>query len=514
MQSVLYKIEKFTDTFIGNIAVTVLSAAMLIMSSAGFGFSWLVFIAFVPFLYVLSLPAARPVMTGWLLGFLYWVVSLSWMTVTFGYFGGAPAAAAIALLLFVAVSGGFLFFVPFSFVASRNRSPMLLAMVFVALEGAKGKLFFGGVPWLNLAQSQYENITVLQFVSVFGEYGLSFMIMALNVYIFNFLIGLRKGGLSDNTQAKRDLAAIAVIIVITITPGVYKKFNASGFETEKNIAVIQPAYNQEIKWDPAKRMDIIRTINSMAASVNNGGTDLIVLPESSYPASVLDSPPILDYLKKISETTPVIFGTDRRITGDNGTVLYNSMVLMDKGDIQIYDKRHLTPFGEYFPFEKLLEPVKNFFFGPGAMFTAGTEAAVLESGNMKIAPLICFESAFSRMPEYSIKNGANLIVIISNDTWFGKNQGKRQHLAVDTLRAAEYGKTVIRATQDGISAVIAPNGSILRIAEEPVPSIITANIALNDNKTVYYYAGNIWIAFVMALIYYSERKRKRNKNGA
>lgn len=491
----------FINKLYGQIVLTIISAILLILSTAGFGLSWTVFIAFIPLFYAINVEKKHPIITGWILGFSYWSVCLSWMIITFGYFGGAPVYAAFGLLLFIAISGGFLFFVPFTYTFAKiTKNPFILSLVFIVLEALKGTLFFGGVPWLNLAQSQYQNILILQNVSVFGEYGLSFIIMLINFYIYYII---------NDYKNKKNYISLAIIIFIMICPGIYRTINPIKYAETKKIAIIQPAYKQEIKWDNNYKILLINEINNLVIQAYNKEVDMIVLPESSYPAKVLSNDIITSVLNKISETTPIIFGDDRRLNIDNETKLFNTMVLLDNKTYSFYDKRHLTPFGEYFPFEKLLQPIKVFFFGSGSMFSAGEKATLLKSSNnINVAPIICFESAFSSLVGESVRMGSNLLVIISNDTWFGKNQGKMQHLAVDTIRATEYGKSAVRSTQDGISAFIMPNGKIPLKEERPMPAILIYDIPITNFTTFYGYAGNIWIVIILAVIYYQIKKKK------
>lgn len=501
--------SNFINKWYGQVILALISAFLLIISTAGFGFSFAVFIAFVPLLFALNAKNSRPVLTGWILGFLYWAVCLSWMMITFGYFGGAPLPAAFGLLMLISISAGFFFFVPFTYTAAKvSKNPFILALLFVALEAVKGKIFFGGVPWLNLAQSQYQNNLILQNVSVFGEYGLSFIIMLINFFIY-FII--------TDYKNKKNYIMFAAAVIIMILPGLFREIFPLPYSSTKKIAVVQPAYRQEIKWDNNYRIQIINQVNSLVLKAYNADVDMIVLPESSYPAKVLSTDMIMSVLNKVSEKTPVIFGADRRLMVDNKSRLYNTMVLLDNKSQSYYDKRHLTPFGEYFPFENLLAPVKEFFFGPGDMFSAGDKPTVLVSSSqgIKAAPVICFESAFSSLIAEPVKMGSNMLVIISNDTWFGKNQGRIQHLAVDTIRAVEYGRSAVRATQDGISAFIMPDGTIPLKEDRQIPAVLIYDVPVTDFKTFYAAAGNIWIAIIIPLIYYQIKRKKKMdiKNG-
>ena len=207
----------FINKWYGQVLLTLLSALFLILSTAGFGLSFTVFFAFIPLLFALNAEKSRPVITGWLLGFLYWAVCLSWMMITFGYFGGAPLPAAFGLLMFIALSGGFFFFVPFTYAAAKiSKNPIILSLIFVMLEAIKGKVFFGGVPWLNLAQSQYQNTLIVQNVSVFGEYGLSFIIMLINFFLYYII---------KDYKNKKNYYMLASAVIIMILPGIYRMIN-------------------------------------------------------------------------------------------------------------------------------------------------------------------------------------------------------------------------------------------------------------------------------------------------
>lgn len=502
--------NKFINNILGQITLAVISAVLLILSTSGFGLSFTVFFAFVPVLIALNSEKAKPIITGWIIGILYWTVCLSWMTITFGYFGGAPLYAAIALLLGVAISGGFLFFVPYTYLASKNVNPIPLAMTFVVLEALKGTLFFGGVPWLNLAQSQYQNLFIVQAVSFYGEYGLSFLIMLINLFLFYII---------RDYKSKKNYFFLIIIVIIMIFPGIYRTILPITSDKYLNVVTIQPGYDQNIKWDNKHRLSIINDINNMINSINLKDYDLLVLPESSYPTSVTRTDFLYNFLKETSKTIPIIFGSDRIefSNDDNSTIsennysMYNTMFLLDNETLTHYDKRHLTPFGEYFPFENILQPVKEYFFGPARMFSPGTDANNLYSKKFTAAPVICFETAFSELIRPQVLDNANLFIFISNDTWFGKNQGKIQHFSVDTIRAVEYGKSVVRATQDGISGFIMPNGSVPVIEKEAIPKILSYKVPLIDKNTFYGTYGNIWIVIVLILFLYIYLKNKNSR---
>jgi len=490
-----------------TLLLTLLSALLLIISTAGFGISITVFFAFIPLLFAVKRNNIHPIILGWIVGFLYWTICLSWMLTTFSYFGNAPIYGSIALLLFISITGGFLFFAPFTYIARKYEyQPLLLAVIFIILEVAKSTLFFGGVPWLNLAQSQYKNLIFVQSVSVIGEYGLSLIIMLINLFTYYII---------TNYKRKAYSIALAVIILIMIAPGVYRELIPLQIDNIARVKVIQTGHKQEEKWIQNKRLSLINNLNQRLMAIDRKNYDLIILPESSYPARVLDTPYILDVIQNIAFDTPVIIGTDTVAPNKKlGKIAhYNSMVLFDNSTTpSIYNKRRLTPFGEYFPFEKFLYPLRVFFFGTGEMYTPGDEPKVFVTGNIKIAPLICWEGAFYNLVGDTVKNGANFIAMISNDTWFGSVFGRSQHLAVDTIRAVEYQRSMARATQDGISAMIMPNGEIVASTELATPQDLDYDLPLVSQRSIFTNIGYsyLFIIGILAIIILIRSKKRES----
>ncbi len=489
-----------------TLLLTLLSAFLLVISTADNGVSITAFIGFVPILFAVKRNNIHPLLLGWLLGFIYWMVGLSWMMTTFSYFGNAPIYGSLALLLFISTSGGFLFFAPFTYVARKYLDqPLLLALLFIALETAKSTLFFGGVPWLNLAQSQYDNLIFIQFVSVFGEYGLSLLIMLINLFIFYLLAGYER---------KKYSLLLASAVILMIIPGLYRQINPMQVDDTKNVLVIQTGFDQKEKWKQNVRYNLISELNQRLINIERDKYDLIILPESSYPARVLDTKFIYEVLKDVAYHTPIIVGSD--MSADNiklgKKTNHNVLILFD--DVEepvVYKKRKLTPFGEYFPFEKFLYPIRKFFFGEGEMYTPGDEAIVFETGSIKAAPIICWEGAFSNLVNDSIQQGANLITMSSNDTWFGFTAGRYQHIAVDIVRAVEHQRTMVRSTQDGISAIILPNGLIVKAIYGREAGEISYDVPLISEKTFFSIFGYSYLLILLVIAFALLRKSKKNK---
>ena len=164
-----------------------------------------------------------------------------------------------------------------------------------------------------------------------------------------------------------------------------------------------------------------------------------------------------------------------------------------------YDKRHLVPFGEYLPLKNIFFFLKKLTDTIGA-FTPGRQGNLLKFGNVRMGTLICYEIIFPQLSANDVRDGANLLVTITDDAWFGNTSAPYQHLSMAVFRAVENERFVVRAANTGISAVIAPTGKILASTKLFVPSFIDYKVALINTKTFYSAHGDVF-AFVCILLF-------------
>jgi apolipoprotein N-acyltransferase len=477
-----------------DILLAALTGAAILFSAPGFNIFPLAFLGFGLFFYTAARGGISAKYISFIAGFIFYTVGLSWIGVPMTLFGGAPAYAGAALVFLTGVVGGALFWLPFGLVYDKTRSIVLSALVFIALEMAKSNLLFGGLPWLNIGQTQYNNPYALQLVSVIGEHGLSFLIILIGGWLFKTVCEFRK----------EHLAALLALLLLTFGFGFFRlTLSRPPTELSYTARIVQTGLKQEDKWNGDKRREVLTYLirNLSDGIFADGDYDLLVLPETTFPTNPFSYPAIGDMLNRGSVDHPVILGFDRyELDSDGKRNLFNSAAMYSEGSVsEIYDKLKLAPFGEYFPLEKLLKPIKRYFFGDAAGFTAGGRYVLFEYKALKIAPLICFEGAFSGIISNNIHNGANLLVVISNDSWFGESIGRVQNIAINALRAAEYKRYILRSTQDGISGVISPYGKvILRLPEKSFAYADQRFEPLTD-ITLFAKFGYIWYALAIVI---------------
>jgi len=341
-------------------------------------------------------------------------------------------------------------------------------------------------------------IHLIQIVDLVGVYGLMFLIVWVNVFFADCICKIR----GDVVRYFVPKAVVTVFVfILTVSYGYWRISNIS-LDIEKseriNVALIQGNISQDDKWLPDKAQGILDKHRRQVVSLKNSPVDLIVWPESALPIFIettdksvdpellgiyegnIDTPP-LTFLGAISETPKLKY--------------YNSAILFDsRGRIlERYHKSHLTPFGEYIPYDWLLF-FANKLTKPSGDFLFGESHRPLDAGRFKFGALICYEDTFPEISRESVLMGAGLLVNVTNNAWFGETSAPLQQLALSVFRAVENRRYFVRATNTGVSAVVAPTGQVLVESRLFEPALIVANVGLLSMITPYTSLGD-WFAW-------------------
>ncbi len=263
-----------------------------------------------------------------------------------------------------------------------------------------------------------------------------------------------------------------------------------------NISIVQPSTNPFLKYENNYKDKIEENLLRLSKEINTE-TDLVIFPEAELPYAY-ESIEFSLFKERLINSKTIITGS-WHFEGSN---LFNSMVNLDTG--QIYNKQHLVPFGEYIPFIPSLRGLISFFDMPMSNVSHGAN----NQGTMNftnndqaftISPLICYDIAFGNTVRKSNKS-SNFIINISNDTWFGNSIGPYHHLDIARVRAIENNKWVIRATNDGFSAVISNKGVIVDKMEKGISGVMNSRISTRYTAPTAYSSGGYFIPYVLALI--------------
>lgn len=416
-----------------------------------------------------------------LCGFYYGMgcfgVGTSWVYVSIHTFGNTSALLAFAItVLFTAFLSLYFttqgYFITKIFQHKSNTIKCLLVFPasWVLWEFIRSYLFTG-FPWLLLGYTQLSN-PIGNLLPVMGTYGVSFCVA---------LIAGSLVLLSCYTRLAMKITCVFIIGAITYFGWFYadKEWTipqGSAITT----SIIQGNIAQSAKWDQNKIKNTLDTYKTLSESLPSH--QLIVWPEAAIPTLSSNIP---QYIKDInalgvSKNSTFLVGSLRGSNNNNN--IYNSLLLLGNHEAQ-YDKIHLVPFGEYTPFSAMLSPLLSYFAIPMSDLSSGQQdQRAMRFNNITLAPFICYEIAFPQLSLQHAKH-SNLLVVVNDDAWFGESLALGQHLQMAQVRAKEFQRDVIFASNTGISAIIDSNADIKATAPINKQDIISDTVISKSGKT-------------------------------
>ena len=436
--------------------LALVSGALLAFAFAPFNFPVLAFFAPACLCWlIIDLSSKQAFYVGWLFGLGLFGIGVSWVYVSIHTYGHTEILlAALMTFGFIAVLSLFPACGCALFKALTPRfSPLKMSLLFpltwVAAEWARA-FFASGFPWLLLGYTQIHGL-LNGFLPLMGSYGVSF-IVSLTALL------LVLAAFPRSTQMTRLYALLLILIIFSLGWAVKSRLWTTPSGKSLSIALIQGNISQTLKWDPNHFEAILNTYQQLTEQV--WGEDLIIWPEGAIPAPVTY---VLTYLNDLatraqSAGSALIIGTLLPDSEDN---LSNGMLLFGSADGQ-YEKRHLVPFGEYLPFTRQLHGLIPFFNLPMSNLRSGAAIQpLLRIKGIKIAPTICYEIAFAHLVWLQSAQ-ANLLLNISDDSWFGSSIASAQQEQIAAVRARETGRPLITVNNNGLSAFISPMGTIIQ----------------------------------------------------
>jgi apolipoprotein N-acyltransferase len=525
------------------------SGGLLFLSFPGAAGFWpLAWVALVPLL--LALRNARPgaaARLGLLAGMVHHVSLLYWIVIVLDRYGALPLWVSIPALLLLALYMS-CYLVLFSVVIALVWQERETAVVWVApllwvgLDYARSFLF-SGFPWQDLGYSQYSALLLIQTADLAGHFGISFHIVLVNAATALLLaLWLEHRQRAANelneqrlTERLRSAWFFALLPALCITAGIlgynlvrYQQVaQAIGASPHMKVGVVQGNIEQDQKWSPAMRLKTVEIYGSLseeARAGQNGPPTLLVWPETALPFIIGNNLYFRTLQKDVltKQHTWLLAGAPfykkapgKKTTEPGGFLSFNSAYLFSpEADIAgRYDKQHLVPFGEYVPLSRYL-PLPGPLVENIGNFSAGEPVSPLSCQGAAIGVLICFESIFPALARDWTGRGANLLVNITNDAWFGDSSAPWQHLSMAVLRAVENRRSLARAANTGVSAFITPLGKIQGASPLFQPFYHVENVALLEEKTVFTVFGHhfgllCFLGSIPALLLCRGRQRRQ-----
>jgi len=457
---------------------------------------------------------------GWFAGVCHGLSLLYWITYVVNHYGNLPLPLSLVvcflLVAYLALFAG-LFCAGLSWLRQQGLPWLSLApFLWVTLELGKSHLLTG-FPWENLGYSQYRWLSVIQMADLAGVYGISFVLVLSSVLLFWMIFVLKH----QRKPVTRVISLLLLVGLVSLVYG-YGQWRLATFATNQDqslrVALVQGNVSQDTKWDPAFQQATLEKYLRLTKEIATQQPDLVVWPETATPFYFLadrqNTKTLIQEVQKLKK--PLLFGSPAYRRKGVELKLYNRAYLLD-GDGMVagyYDKIHLVPFGEYVPWKKVLFFVDKLVQAAGN-FASGNQAVVLDVAAARVGVLICYEAIFPKLSRDLANGGANLLVNITNDAWFGRSSAPHQHLSMAALRAVENRIPIVRCANTGISAFIDARGRILQTTGLFEDATLLSPLQLGNGKTIYTRYGD-WFAWgcvvVTLLVFgYSLARRKARR---
>jgi apolipoprotein N-acyltransferase len=450
---------------------------------------------------------------GFLHGLIFVLTCVAWIAEVLSVHGGMSRAAGWGVLLLIAAvwaaSIGF-----FAWVVQRlSLRSLALALVgapflWISTEVFRAYLPEISFPWALLGYAPAENPALLQLTTITGIYGLSFLAAAFNALLLWSDCGTAAG-------ARRRLGIVGVVLVVLLLfMGIGPRFvpKAEGHHLAR---VVQPNFPENLEymgdWYAEHKADLA-DLERLSLRPSPGGLqpDLLIWPEAPAPFSFQD-PHFGPFISRLATEfhDPVIVGVIEWKPGTelavgaqrNVLVPYNSAAMLNGIGQRTfsYDKMHLVPFGEFEPFPFIHQVVSSVSEEVGG-FHKGTERAVgrFSNGNT-FSVFICYEAIYAEEVRAFADRGAQLLINISNDGWFGTSEAAEQHLRMARVRAVENRRWLVRDTNSGISASIDPYGNVTRVMRRDMRDSADLAYDFRTDRTIYT-RFNDWFAWMCVAV--------------
>ncbi len=491
------------------------AAAAGLLTAAAFpkiGFDYLAWFSVIPlFIAINGLSGWKRFRLGFLAGFIHYIAVLYWVVYVMHEYGHLQLVACVPILLLFSLYLA-LYFGLFTLIAGAWRSPAAFALqsaaLWTALEYIRAHLLTG-FPWALMGHAFYRRLHLIQISDIVGAYGVSFAVVLVNAAFFLFLVHIQRGRWGNSTITPRHLVisgGVAVIVLaVSFGYGIQRLEEIRRLMViapKLTVSVVQGNIDQSMKWNRKNRNKTIEKYIRLSRKAARRHPRLIVWPETAAPFYYRYNAPLTRQLNsgiRNIDADFLIGAPSFDKTGDK-TRLFNSAYLVEAPTGRIlgtYEKVHLVPYGEYVPFKKWM-PFLGKLVAEVGDFSPGKKGDTISRNGYTLGVLICYEIIFPRLSRALVKNGADLLVNITNDAWFGRTSAAYQHFSTAVFRAVENKRTLVRSANTGISGFIDPTGRIRTETQLFVADTKTIHTSLMHIKTIYTKYGDVFAFLCLA----------------
>ena len=462
-----------------------ISSILYVLSFSPFDYKLSIFFSLVLLFYALEGLSTKDKVKAMLyFAVAFHLIGVSWISHSLINYGSLGYLLSYATTFIVAI----IISLPYALVGlhqsiSKNGllNLCLISSLFVAAEYLKSFLF-GGFPWLLIGHSQ--NSTAFDFVyPFFGNLAVSYLVVLVSLFLYIAIIHHRKSYV---------YLSMISLLMYSLTS---KDYNLL-IENQNNYVsytLYQPNVYPDESYDSNKHLPLIEKYNNIL--LKNESSDLIIFPETIISSPYNESNQLYKFFQSSKNKNNLLISG---LFSSNKNQYYNSMIFFS--DVtKAYNKRKLVPFGEYTPwYNSILKLSENLNIPLSNLSHGSKEIDYISFRNINLIPMICFESTFPYLIKSSTDN--EIIINISNDGWFGKTLAPYQHLQITQIRALEFNRYILRATNTGISAVINNHGKVVDMLENDIEGTLQGQIPTSMKRSFYSEYGDLSI---LMLIFFS-----------
>ena len=486
-----------------ELLLAIASGACLVLAFPPIDLVPAAFVALIPLFYIIRNARSGGFWSGFRPGFVagitFFLFLLYWLAFLSSAQMDNPIVMSGPLLLAVLLQSFYwgLFSAAASFVGRRTRIPwfIVLPVLWVAFEQLRS-LGVMGFTWGALGYAAVNVPRAIQFASVTGVFGVSLWLALSNALVLEIVSARRRRGAFA-------VAAACVLLLPVLHGTLVMRGGESGEGGEvaarsMRVAVIQPNISGGTKWDARYKSESFDTLGRLTLQAADRKPDLIVWPETAAPSYLLRQPKDLERVAAVARQVdiPILTGCPRLIPADAkegaGRPL-NSVLLIDVDGVPkaAYSKIKLVPFGEAIPFETVIPFLKDVDFGE-ADFWPGSERVVFEHPKGAFSVLICYESIFPRLARQFVVGGAELLVNVTNDVWYGRTSMPFQHASMAVMRSIENRRSLARSANSGVSMLVDPYGRVLSRLAIFEEGFLVESLPVVSSRTFYSTHGDVF----------------------
>ncbi len=496
-----------------NYILIVISSVLYGLSFPKFNLWFLAYFSLIPlFIAIKKAGVKSSFISGLTFGTLSGLIMFYWVTVAMTVYGDIHWFFSGLLLLALSLIVGLIFFAPITalitFFNKKKINPLLsIPPLWVTFEYIKTFLFTG-FPWNLSGYSQLPFLKIIQIADITGVYGVSFLIVFINTALYISIVDFYR----ERKIRKLYFASALFLFIATVLYGSVQenKWNSllQGGKS-LNFGLIQGNINQDQKWDKSYQDETMAIYTELTRKSYMNGSEIVIWPETATPFYFQSNSTYREQILALAREQKkwLIFGSPAYSYFNKKMHLYNSAYsISPEGEITgRYDKMHLVPFGEYVPLKKILFFVEKLVPAAGD-FSRGEEIVLLKAGEFKAGMSICYEIIFPSLVRRFVKQGADILITITNDAWFGRTSAPYQHFAMAVFRAVENRRPLLRAANTGITGYADQTGRVIAKTDIFTTEWLNGTIKIIPKMSFYAKYGDIfsWLmcAWVIVILGY------------